>query len=139
MDFFALDGHAAVDQIDNQIARANFGVTGEGTAPRREGVALLMRRALSVSMPRKSFTRSGWPSNLAASSCIRAAGDAFSIQMWAEHIAGGMMGALVTNKVHRLGDAMQAGLLDLWQYAGNASDELLFYEVFGDPALVVNP
>ena len=67
------------------------------------------------------------------------AANTLSIEEAAEVFANGFYEALMkTNQYRRVGDVMNAGLLKLWT-ASPASTELLFYEVFGDPALVVNP
>jgi hypothetical protein len=56
-----------------------------------------------------------------------------SVQEYAEKIAAGFMGEF-TNKTTRLGDSMNAGLLNLWHWNDTAY-ELMCYEIFGDPAL----
>jgi hypothetical protein len=67
------------------------------------------------------------------------AANALSIEEAAEVFANGFYEALMkTNDYRRVGDVMNAGLLKLWT-ASPSSTELLFYEVFGDPSLVVNP
>jgi hypothetical protein len=67
------------------------------------------------------------------------AASTLSIEGAAEVFANGFYEALVkTNEYRRIGDIMKAGFTNLWQQAP-LSSELLFYEVFGDPALVVNP
>lgn len=64
---------------------------------------------------------------------------ALSVQQAAEHYAEGFY-RFFTNAPPRarLGDAMQAGLSELWSYSP-MSQELLFYNLFGDPAQVVKP
>ena len=67
------------------------------------------------------------------------AANTLSIEEAAEVFANGFYEALMkTNEYERVGDVMNAGLLKLWT-ASPASTELLFYGIFGDPALVVNP
>jgi len=56
-----------------------------------------------------------------------------SVQEYAEKIASGFMGEF-TNQTTRLGDSMNAGLLNLWHWNDTAY-ELMCYEIFGDPAL----
>lgn len=64
---------------------------------------------------------------------------ALSVQQAAAHYAEGFY-ACFTNATPRirLGDAMHAGLAELWSYSPQ-SQELLFYNLFGDPAQVVKP
>lgn len=66
------------------------------------------------------------------------AASSLSEQPDAENLADGFVGGLVSNQVERLGAALQHGLLHLWNYNPSAP-ELLTYEVFGDPELIVNP
>ena len=56
-----------------------------------------------------------------------------SVQTYAEKLAAGFF-ADFTNSASRLGDSMQAGLLNLWQFNPNVS-ELATYLILGDPAL----
>jgi len=72
--------------------------------------------------------------NRAAVACV--APSALSVQIYAEQLADGFFDEF-TNTSARLGDALDGGLLRLWQYNGNAS-ELLSYEVIGDPALDIH-
>jgi hypothetical protein len=64
---------------------------------------------------------------------------ALSLQAVAEQFADGFYTELGSGAPRlRLGDLMQAGFLNLWSLSPN-SEELLFYGLFGDPALVVKP
>lgn len=64
---------------------------------------------------------------------------ALSLQAVAEQFADGFYTALGSGTPRlRLGDLVAAGFLNLWGYSPN-SEELLFYGLFGDPALVVKP
>lgn len=63
---------------------------------------------------------------------------ALSNQDSAMEIADGYSRALMDEKQTRLGDGVLEGLLQLWG-AFSAADELYVYEVFGDPAMKVNP
>jgi hypothetical protein len=60
-------------------------------------------------------------------------------QQYSEFVADGFVSNLVGTVDRRLGDAMKAGLLNLWGMGNPYTEELSAYEVFGDPALVVNP
>lgn len=67
------------------------------------------------------------------------AASTLSVEEASEVFADGFYSALMkTNQYKRVGDVMNAGLLKLWT-ASPQSPELVSYEVFGDPALVVNP
>jgi len=56
-----------------------------------------------------------------------------SVQTFAEKIAQGFMEEF-TNQTTRIGDSLNAGLLNLWNWNSTAY-ELLCYQIFGDPAL----
>lgn len=64
---------------------------------------------------------------------------ALSLQVAAAHYAEGFYRHF-TNALPRtrLGDAIQSGLAELWSFSPN-SQELLFYNLFGDPAQVLTP
>jgi hypothetical protein len=66
-----------------------------------------------------------------AASCV--APTALSTQLYAEKLAAGFF-AEFTNTTTRLGDAMNAAFLNLWQFNPNVS-ELRTYVILGDPAL----
>jgi hypothetical protein len=69
--------------------------------------------------------------------CI--APSSFSIGVLADTLANGYYEALVnTQQFSRVGEVMDQSLLTLWGAYGNV-DELLYYEVFGDPALIIKP
>ncbi len=69
--------------------------------------------------------------------CVAAT--SLSIETYAEVFANGFYEALVnTQQYTRVGDVMSRGLLKLWAFSP-AAEELLFYNLFGDPALVVKP
>lgn len=59
---------------------------------------------------------------------------AVSLQSYAERLSDGFYQSLAGDPAARLGDAMAAGQLRLWLSAPFAR-ELLFYSIFGDPAL----
>jgi hypothetical protein len=64
---------------------------------------------------------------------------ALSLQAAAEQFADGFYTEMGSGAPRlRLGDLMNAGFLNLWGYSPQ-SEELLFYGLFGDPALVVKP
>jgi hypothetical protein len=58
---------------------------------------------------------------------------ALSVQLFSEKLADGFYEALAVDRVERIGDAMQEGLLRLWSFNPNVA-ELRFYTIFGDPA-----
>ena len=67
------------------------------------------------------------------------AASALSIEAAAEVFANGFYEALVKpTQTRTVGGMMNAGLLKLWTVSP-LSDELLFYEIFGDPALMMKP
>ena len=72
-----------------------------------------------------------------AAGCLAAT--ALTTLSGSEWISQGFYSALFGQKVRRAGEALNAGLLRLAQQAGFNSQELLFFEYFGDPAMVVNP
>ena len=57
----------------------------------------------------------------------------------ADFMSDGFYESLIDNETMRLGDAMLDSYLNLWIEKGNSSTELLFYQIFGDPSLIVNP
>lgn len=64
---------------------------------------------------------------------------ALSLQSAAEHYADGFYSHFSNNVPRlRIGDAISSGLLELWSFSPG-SQELLFYNLFGDPAQVVRP
>lgn len=63
---------------------------------------------------------------------------ALSVQQAAIHYAKGLYQYLSTNDSARLGDAIHAGLAELWDKSP-MQQELLFYNLFGDPAQIVKP
>lgn len=54
-------------------------------------------------------------------------------------VSEGFYDALLNQQVLRLGEALMAGQLKLWSTYGSGPRELLMYQIFGDPGLVVNP
>ncbi len=75
--------------------------------------------------------------NRGASAAFSASG--LSLQEAAKRIADGFFRHLTNGAPRRrLGDMINQGMLDLYGASGN-SEELLFYNLFGDPAQVVRP
>jgi hypothetical protein len=67
------------------------------------------------------------------------AASSLSYHELAKQFADGFYTALVnTQQYVRVGDVMKAGMLQLWSTLPS-SQELLFYNLLGDPALVINP
>ena len=64
---------------------------------------------------------------------------AFSQTILSDEVSEGFYSALIQDKVPLLGDALLAGQLELWSTFGNSPTELMMYQIFGDPALIVNP
>lgn len=71
-----------------------------------------------------------------AALCIGAT--ALTDQQTCDRFAAGFSRKLVSERTRRAGDAFLAGCLDLYSY-DSQTQELLFIELFGDPATVVNP
>ncbi len=67
------------------------------------------------------------------------AGTALSQDQAASSIAVHFYDALVQDKVHTLGEAMMAGYLGAFGAGFKTAHELVFYQIFGDPGLIVNP
>ena len=67
------------------------------------------------------------------------AGTALSQDAAASAISVGFHDALVAQKVRTLGEAMAGGYLRAFRMGFDTSLELTFYQIFGDPGLVVNP
>ncbi|MFT5122417.1 MAG: hypothetical protein ACI97B_001047 [Verrucomicrobiales bacterium] len=61
-----------------------------------------------------------------------------ALEVVSAQIAHGFYESVMNRKTYRLGRALQDGFTQLWGYNYN-SPELLFYNLFGDPALVINP
>lgn len=61
-----------------------------------------------------------------------------ALEIISAQIAHGFYDSVMNRKTYRLGRALQDGFAKLWAYNFN-SPELLFYNLFGDPALVINP
>ncbi len=72
-----------------------------------------------------------------AIACI--AGGALSQDDSASHISIGFHDALIDGGVRTLGEAMSGGHLRAFAMGFDASLELTFYQIFGDPGLIVNP
>lgn len=70
----------------------------------------------------------------AGSGCV--APSALSVQLYAQKLADGFYEALAEDRVPRLGDALQAGLLKLYHFNPNVS-ELKTYVIIGDPAQLI--
>jgi hypothetical protein len=71
-----------------------------------------------------------------AAACIAASG--LSTLFGSQKLIHGFYGALLTERRKRIGDAMLPAYSALYTGSGNTR-ELLFFELFGDPAMIVNP
>jgi hypothetical protein len=60
------------------------------------------------------------------------------MQSSCEYFANSFFASCVTARVPRLGEAFLAGCANLWAHNPN-TQELLFMQIFGDPALRINP
>lgn len=56
-----------------------------------------------------------------------------------DEVSEGFYHALLNDQVPHLGDALMAGQYELWSTYGSSPRELLMYQIFGDPGLIVNP
>ncbi len=64
---------------------------------------------------------------------------ALSQAIASDRVAEGFYEALAADEVRSLGEAMMNGQLKLFSTFGSSPTELLMYQVFGDPGMVVNP
>jgi hypothetical protein len=71
-----------------------------------------------------------------AVACIAASG--LGTLYGGENLAAGFYDAVLTQKKQRIGDAMLPAYTALYAGSGDTS-ELMFYELMGDPAMVINP
>ena len=67
------------------------------------------------------------------------AGTALSQDQAASSIAVHFYDALIEDGVRTVGEAMLAGYLGAFGAGFDTSNELVFYQIFGDPGLIVNP
>ena len=67
------------------------------------------------------------------------AGTALSQDASASEIALGFYDGLLNQQVETLGDAMMQGYLSAFAMGFETAPELQFYQIFGDPGLIVNP
>jgi hypothetical protein len=67
------------------------------------------------------------------------AGTALSQDAAASEIALGFYDGLLNQQVRTLGDAMLEGYLQAFALGFDTAPELQFYQIFGDPGLIVNP
>jgi len=75
------------------------------------------------------------PPNHGAAACVAAT--ALTLEPSSEFFSHGVFQKLVTERTHRLGDAALQGYAELFKY-NPTTQELLYMEVFGDPAMIVN-
>jgi len=73
--------------------------------------------------------------NHGAAACVAASG--LTTLFGSQVVADGLYGDMLTHHEPRIGDAMMAGYANLYLRSGNTT-ELLFFELFGDPAMKVN-
>ena len=67
------------------------------------------------------------------------AGTALSQDASASEIAHGFYYGLLNQQAETLGDAMMQGYLSAFAMGFETAPELQFYQIFGDPGLIVNP
>ena len=131
-------GHGAMDQwgVDNIFNTNDVVNLANSFYP---VVAMLTCQAGNFQSPtdRKSMAEAFLEGDRrGAAACI--ASSALSMQGSCEYFAGGFFNGCAVTRAPRLGDAFLAGCTNLWAH-NPTTQELLYMQIFGDPAMLINP